>query len=170
MRANRAVTRKLPEEEIPDHIPLNKDDKRLDIAMGPPTTKVWVLYNAACENKKPCIRYHLNAACGPYCLFDHNPVKEEVKYAMRFKEISKPCSWGGDCRRAGCLRGHICQSNKCKGPYSCLMGLKLHGVDMDVVKWVEPFMRPGVNAHGGSESPRPAEPAVNETAEAVIKE
>lgn len=130
----------LPTTTVPGFIPLNKSNHRLDTYIAPPTTEEWAIYNARFRRKKPCNSFHLQRVCTSFhCPFDHDALEPEARHALEYVLKCAPCPKKGECRRADCYYGHLCQKDGCVGHMKgCRMKAEMHEVDPQLDIMVSP--------------------------------
>lgn len=79
--------------------------------------------------RKPrmCNVHHLRGECpfGVRCEYNHDPLSEEERCALRRLAREQPCRMGNGCDDAACFAGHHCPRSKgC--PDSCRFRAKMH--------------------------------------------
>jgi hypothetical protein len=95
---------------------INKLGQRIDLPLERPAAEDQVRYEARWRAKKLCNEYHLCGMCrNQDCRFDHNPIDEGIRLALRISARQIPCKHGQVCRRQDCPNGHHC-------PYSVSPG------------------------------------------------
>ncbi|KAF2130466.1 hypothetical protein P153DRAFT_218469 [Dothidotthia symphoricarpi CBS 119687] len=126
----------------PNHIPLNKHNERLDIAIRHPKDAHYLEYANRFPRSapQPCYWHHLLANChdGTACAHDHGAMSHKALFFLRYKARLIPCADGTQCRRFECCFGHVCQNSKCLGREvrACSMRV-FHRVDPVLARWVE---------------------------------
>ena len=133
---------RLPNSIKPGHVPLNRDDHRLDVALDYPEASHFLGFadRFPRNGPQPCTWHHLEGGCfdGEACPHDHSEINDKVYKFVRFKAKLVPCADGTQCRRSICPFGHICQSKKCIGKDVVDCPLKaFHQVDPFVVRRVK---------------------------------
>ncbi|KAF2261939.1 hypothetical protein CC78DRAFT_421159, partial [Lojkania enalia] len=128
----------LPTSLVPNFIPLNKDNHRLDIYLKPPTQDEWAIYNARFRRQKPCNNHYLQGKCTTFnCPYDHSELEPEARRALEYVLKCTPCPKKGACRASDCFHGHICQKDACMGHIKgCKMKADLHNVDPKLASMV----------------------------------
>lgn len=130
----------LPTEGRPGLIPVNASGHRLDIYFPAPNDTQWAEYTKRLKHKKPCNAFHIRKSCvTPNCVFDHTPLSAATLLCLKYFLLKLPCKRKGNCRRVDCYNGHLCQRRLCPGTRAkgCQFQDRSHGVDMEVVRWVE---------------------------------
>ncbi|ORY08516.1 hypothetical protein BCR34DRAFT_569763 [Clohesyomyces aquaticus] len=132
------ISSSLPPTIPPNYIPLNKDNKRIDIYIKPPTQAEWAVYNDRFRRQKPCNSHHLQGGCTTFnCPYDHSPLEPEAHHCLKYVLKCNPCPKKGACRAADCFYGHICQKDECVGHIKgCKMKADLHNVDPKMISLV----------------------------------
>ncbi|KAH7068710.1 hypothetical protein FB567DRAFT_555309 [Paraphoma chrysanthemicola] len=131
----------LPTEARPGLIPINSNGHRLDIYVACPSEAQYKLYHARIRDQKLCSPFHLQGSCtGRVCNFDHSPADPDTVACLRFQVADWPCKEEGECRRADCYYGHVCQKSKCSGGKvaTCKFKGSGHNVDCKVAEWIRP--------------------------------
>lgn len=129
-------------EDIPlGHVPVNKNQHRLDFYMAPASLEDWAAFNGRAARHKLCNNYHLTGVCsnGLDCQYDHGPISPGVKQCLQHVARSLPCSRRGACRLTNCSQGHICQRPDCKhrgGKTFCKVPFAAHNQDLHVAQYV----------------------------------
>lgn len=133
----------LPKKEnIPEgHVPVNRDDHRLDCYISEPTPEAEVRLKARSSSRRLCNAKHIAGRCdNSSCEYDHRPLEEELKPVLEWLSRTLPCAKRGACRNASCTSGHICQKGlSCKyrgGKAFCRLGLQCHTDDLAVHRYV----------------------------------
>lgn len=144
-----SLSKTLPKKEnIPDgHIPVNKDQHRLDAYVPEPTPEAETRLKERSASHRLCNAKHVAGRCdNPSCEYDHRPLEEDLKPVLEWLSRSLPCAKRGACRNTGCTSGHICQKGpSCKyrgGKAYCKLGWHCHIDDLTVHQYV-PASIPG---------------------------
>ncbi|KAK4965646.1 hypothetical protein LTR66_012107 [Elasticomyces elasticus] len=120
-------------------IPVNNKGWRLDYVNPPASEDDWYSFSQRTKKQKLCNEHHLRGYCTkPTCSFDHGAVSDEMLHVLRHVTMNYPCSKKGDCRRADCYNGHICQKDGCQGSWSgsCKLTRVMHTMDPYTADWV----------------------------------
>lgn len=143
------TARLLPKkEDIPEgHVPVNRDDHRLDCYIPEPTPEAEGRLKARSSSRRLCNAKHIAGRCdNPSCEYDHRPLEEDLKPVLEWLSRTLPCAKRGACRNASCTSGHICQKGpSCKyrgGKAFCRLGFQCHTDDLAVYRFV-PASTPG---------------------------
>lgn len=128
-------------EQIPQGtVAVNKDGHRLDPYVDY-TAQDRADFTQRVARRKLCNQLHLNGECPnpTTCQFDHFPISDGVRNYLRSVTASQPCPRRGDCRRANCLGGHLCQKGSdCQrrgGKAWCKLPEPCHGIDLAVAQY-----------------------------------
>lgn len=117
MKDRDGLSSRLPRESVPGFIPLNKFSQRLDPYMPEPTSQDWKVYNTRFQKSKPCNSYQLDGNCTEIdCRFDHSELEPQVMRVLEYVVKRIPCPRKGECRKANCTYGHLCQKEDCSKP------------------------------------------------------
>lgn len=137
------LLKQLPSKnDIPDgHVPVNKNEQRLDAYMAPPSAEAESRLRARSAGGRLCNAKQLTGSCNnPACEYDHGPLEEDLIPALEWLSRSLPCPKRSNCRNAACTSGHVCQRPDCKqygtGKAYCKIGYPLHSIDLAVDHYV----------------------------------
>lgn len=116
----------------PGPVYLNKDDDRVDEALGSVTERGETGLEMRIRNGKLCNDFHLRGDClNPRCPYAHEPALEgEELIAFALKARQTVCGTGSRCRFRLCVLGHQCPNGgaHCPRAHTCYFK-KLHRVD-----------------------------------------
>ncbi|KAF4962294.1 hypothetical protein FSARC_9625 [Fusarium sarcochroum] len=148
-------------EHIPDgYVAINGAGVRLDPYLLAPDAEAVKRLKDLLSDKKLCNNAQLYNSCEKEnCEYDHTPIPGELKLALEDLARSVPCTYHGDCRRAKCVYGHICQKTDCHyrpgGKAYCRFHFKVHTTDHAARNFVL-----GNDANSMSKSPVLAQPSL----------
>lgn len=141
-------------------IAVNRNNHRLDTYVPPPSAEDKAKFNYRTSKRKLCNNYHLVGPCpsGPDCQYDHKAITSGVLDCLRQVTHNTPCPRRGECRKARCINGHICQKPDCRfrgGPASCKLGLQEHSVDLLFDRLVDAADKPTIGHFFSAQSRYP---------------
>lgn len=115
-------------------VAINRQGQRIDLPLPRPTADDQARYDARWHTKKLCNKHLLCGDCRTQdCKFDHNPIDEGVRRALRISARSIPCKNGPGCRRQDCPNGHHCpnrvNSGSCTNKQCPFKAKGMHNVD-----------------------------------------
>jgi len=110
----------------------NRSGQRID-----PPIKYSQKVRESLAGRRPrmCNVHHLRGQCpfGPRCEYNHGPLSDEERCALRRLAREQPCRMGSECEDVACFAGHHCPRNKgCSD--TCRFSSKIHvqGKDLHV--------------------------------------
>lgn len=130
------------EEILEGQIPVNKEQHRLDPYIPEPTPDAEARLKKRSASIRLCNAKHIAGRCDNLsCEYDHHPLDEDLKPVLEWLSRSLPCTRRGNCRRASCTSGHICQKGlSCsrfgEGKTYCRLGVWCHIDDLAVHSYV----------------------------------
>lgn len=131
-----------PQDAVEGHIPINKDNQRLDIQLRVPSKEAFYQYRVEFPigSTWPCRHYHLAGKClaPATCRYGHIGLSSQNLFVMSHQVKRSPCKRGSSCRELRCPYGHVCQNDRCLNNemWNCsLQGF--HDVDPTAVGWVQ---------------------------------
>jgi hypothetical protein len=159
-------------------IPVNAEEKKLDIFIGPPTDLQTQKLAQVRGKNNLCAALFLRGGCttSKHCSFGHDPtgVDDDVPCAFRYFLRTRGCARKGACRLEDCTWGHVCSRSACAGDSQsrregvCYLTRHAHDMDCNVLQWV-PKDESAPNTFEKMAKTREGENAVSRAA-AVIKE
>ncbi|KAI1108901.1 hypothetical protein F5Y14DRAFT_434369 [Nemania sp. NC0429] len=132
MPGRRDLADSLPmKREIPDgHIAVNNALQRLDAYMPVPSPATSAKLRELSINKRFCNSRQLTGFCpNKNCIFEHDPLPEDLLPALEWLSRSLPCLQRRDCKSQACVLGHICQNMECQyrgGKTKCKLPAPAH--------------------------------------------
>ncbi|KAF2208261.1 hypothetical protein CERZMDRAFT_87977 [Cercospora zeae-maydis SCOH1-5] len=126
----------------PNQIALNSERHRLDPYTPPPTGERAAKFKARVAQHKLLNNFHLSGHCSKdqRCPYDHSPATPSVLECLKSMARRQSCPSQGQCRRANCSLGHVCQQPHCGyrgGKAYCKFPQYLHAIDMKVPEIVQ---------------------------------
>jgi hypothetical protein len=115
-------------------VAVNRHGQRIDLPLQRPSADDQARYEARWHVQKLCNDHHLRGECSSReCKFDHSPIDEGVRTALRVFARSIACKNGTACRRQNCSSGHHCpyrlNSGVCTNKQCAFLARGMHSVD-----------------------------------------
>jgi hypothetical protein len=115
-------------------VAINRHGQRIDLPLPRPSADDQARYTSRWHVKKLCNDHHLRGECSNQdCKFDHDPIDEGVRLALRISARNIACKNGVGCRQQNCLHGHHCpyrlSSGGCKKGQCAFNARGMHTVD-----------------------------------------
>jgi hypothetical protein len=90
-------------------VAVNRHGQRIDLPLARPSAEDITRYDSRWHTKKLCNDHHLRGECtNKDCKFDHEPIDEGIRLALKNSARKIPCKVGPGCRRRDCPNGHHC--------------------------------------------------------------
>jgi hypothetical protein len=90
-------------------VAVNRHGQRIDLPLARPSAEDIARYDSRWHTKKLCNDHHLRGECASRdCRFDHEPIDEGIRLALKNSARKIPCKIGPSCRRRDCPNGHHC--------------------------------------------------------------
>jgi len=146
----------LPDEIPQGKVPINHNGYRLDASIPEPPAEDKRLFNQRTATHKLCNIEDLTRDCSQEaCQYDHSPITDGMRNALKRVVYGTPCPRRGSCRRAACIYGHVCQKLDCKfrgGKAFCKFPSYVHMEDMRVANFVDAELTKNAVSDGNSNS------------------
>ena len=131
-----------PQSSKSGTVAINRHGERIDLPLSRPSAEDQARFDSRWQSVKLCNDYHLRGGCGAqHCKFDHDPIDEGVRLALRVSARKISCKLGTQCRRADCTCGHHCPyrlNSRCTNKQCPFLARGMHKVDdLTVDKLVE---------------------------------
>ncbi|KAI8396339.1 hypothetical protein FOFC_20886 [Fusarium oxysporum] len=103
-------------EDITDgFVAINADEDRLDAYLPALDPEAVCRLKALSKVRHFCNNAQLYNSCeNTNCEYEHAPIDPELLPALEHLSRSVPCNRRGECRRANCVYGHVCQGADCR--------------------------------------------------------
>lgn len=127
-------TTSAPHSTSSEMVAINRQGQRIDPPLPRPSADDQARYDSRWRAKKLCNDHHLRGDCSNQdCKFDHNPIDEGVRLALRISARTIHCRNGTGCRRQNCSHGHHCpyrlSPGGCKKGQCAFNAKGMHKVD-----------------------------------------
>jgi hypothetical protein len=115
-------------------VAVNRHGQRIDLPLPRPSAEEQARFDSRWHTKKLCNDHHLRGECSSRdCKFDHRPIDEGVRLALKISARKIPCKIGPGCRRRDCPNGHHCpyqlNSGGCTNKQCTFHARGMHKVD-----------------------------------------
>jgi hypothetical protein len=123
-----------PESASNATVAINRHGQRIDLPLPRPSPDERARYDSRWHAEKLCNDHHLRGECSNRdCKFDHEPIDEGIRLALKTAARNIPCKTGTGCRRQNCHRGHRCphqlNSGGCKNKQCAFSARGMHSVE-----------------------------------------
>jgi hypothetical protein len=125
------------------NVAVNRHGQRIDLPLQRPSADDQARYDSRWHAQKLCNDHHLRGECSNQnCKFDHSPIDEGLRMALRIFARNIACKNGTGCRRQNCPNGHHCpyqlNGGRCTNKQCVFLAKGMHKVDeLTVEKFVQ---------------------------------
>ena len=130
-----------PQSSESGTVAINRHGERVDLPLSRPSAEDQARFDSRWQSVKLCNDHHLRGECrAQNCKFDHDPIDEGMRLALRVSARKISCKLGTECRRADCTCGHHCPyrlKSRCTNKQCPFLARGMHKVDdLNVDKFV----------------------------------